>query len=218
MVGQLPSPVGVNWWAPNQWYPLFASWTVHYLPLQPTSVNHQPVKYQPQLLNANYTLNQDAGGSLAYAPTGGTGSITIDPRTADFAQQYNGSGNLTPTPAQTLADQLTSYLASHTDATLSAVLTELTGGDGFLIAPLNGLIDQLIDQQPGVQLQIQVPADSDYVQLTQLIAQIAGDAPKAGGPDFDDGLFNPLRAGYLKLELSLVDVFGQKRQVNLLPS
>jgi hypothetical protein len=215
LVGDLPSPVGVNWWAPNQWYPLFASWTVHYLPLQPTSVNHQPVTYQATVLNANYTLNQDAGGSLTYAPTGGSGSITIDPRTANFAQQYIGAGNLSPTPAQTLADQLTNYLADHTDATLTEVLDELTGNDGFLVAPLNGLIDQLLDQQYGVQLQIQVPADSDYVQLTQLIAQIAGDAPKAGGPDFTDGLFNPLRAGYLKLELTLVDVFGQKRQVTM---
>jgi hypothetical protein len=215
VVGELPSPVGVNWWEPNQWYPVFASWTVSYLPLQPTSVNHQPVTYQPPVINANYTLDQDAGGTLTYAPTGGSGSITIDPRTATFGQQYDGSGNLTPTPAQTLADQLTNYLASHTDSTLSAVLSELTGGDGFLVAPLNGLIDQLVGQQPGVQLQIQVPAGSDYVQLTQLIAQIAGDAPRAGGPDFDDGLFNPLRAGYFKLGLTLVDVFGQKRQVNL---
>ncbi|HEY5981822.1 MAG TPA: hypothetical protein VIT41_19520 [Microlunatus sp.] len=213
--GHLPSPVGVNWWQPDQWYPLFASWTVHYLPLQPTSVDQQPVGYQPTVLTANYTLDPDAGGTLTYAPTGGSGSITIDPRTAPFTQQYAGSGNLTPTPAQTLASQLTGYLATHTDATLSAVLAELTGGDGFLVAPLNGLVDQLVDQQPGVQLQIRVPTGSDYTQLTQLIAQISTDAPRSGGPSFDDGLFNPLRAGYLKLGLALVDVFGQQRSVTI---
>lgn len=215
VTGSLPSPVGVGWWQPGQFYPLFASWTVHYLPLQPTSADQQPIGYQPTILNANYTLDADAGGTLVYAPTGGSGSITIDPRTAAFTQQYAGSGNLSPTPAQTLAGQLTAYLATHTDATLSAVLAELTGGDGFLVAPLNGLVDQLVDQQPGVQLQIRVPDGSDYTQLTQLIAQIAADAPRAGGPSFDNGLFNPLRAGYLKLELALVDVFGQTRSLTI---
>jgi hypothetical protein len=46
-----------------------------------------------------------------------------------------------------------------------------------------------------VQLQVQVPSTSKYADLTKLIAPIAGDAPKAGGPDVD-GNFNPLRAGY----------------------
>ena len=215
VTGHLPSPVGVNWWQPDQWYPLFAAWTVHYLPLQPTSVDDQPAGYQPTVLNANYTLDADAGGTLTYAPTGGSGSITIDPRTATFTTRYAGSGNLTPTPAQTLASQLSAYLDTHTDPTLSAVLAELTGGDGFLVAPLNGLTAQLVDAQPGVQLQIRVPTGSDYAQLTQLVAQISGNAPKAGGPVFDNGLFNPLRAGYLKLELALVDVFGQQRALTI---
>ena len=34
--GQPPSPVGVNWWAPGQWLPIFACWSVQYLPLHPT--------------------------------------------------------------------------------------------------------------------------------------------------------------------------------------
>ncbi len=212
--GQPPSPVGVNWWAPGQWLPVFACWTVQYLPLQPARPAGAPVSYPATIINANFRLDQDAGGTLAYAPSGGPGSITIDPATAAFPQQYTGSGNLTPTPARTLTRLLQDYPDTHTDATLSAVLTELTSGNGFLVAPLNGLADALTMHQRGVQLQVQVPSTSKYADLTKLIAPIAGDAPKAGGPDVD-GNFNPLRAGYLKLALTLVDVFGQKRDVQI---
>jgi hypothetical protein len=52
--------VGVNWWAPNQWLALFASWTVAYLPLQPTAANNAPVSYGATIVNANYRLDQDA--------------------------------------------------------------------------------------------------------------------------------------------------------------
>jgi hypothetical protein len=211
LTGRPPSPVGVNWWAAGLFLPIFASWTVEYLPLQPTMADTKPVSYESSLVTANYLLDQDAGGTLAYAPSGRPGSIKIDPATAVFRQQYTGGSNLSATPAQTLARLLSGYLGTHTDPTLGRVLEELTSGDGFLVLPLNGLVEALTMRQRGVQLQIRVPDDSHYADLTEAIAGIAGDAARGGGPDFN-GYFNPLRAGYLKLALTLVDVFGQKRE------
>ena len=212
ITGAPPSPVGVNWQPPDQWLPVFAYWSADYLPLQSTQAGGTPVNYRSSIVNANFRLDQDAGGTLSYTPSGGPGSITVDPASASFPQDYTGSGNLTPTAAQTLTRALTSYLATRTDATLSAVLAELTSGAGFVAAPLNGLTDALVMRQRGVQLGVQVPAGSEYLEFTQTVAPIIGDAPKAGGPGFNS-YFNPVRAGYLKLSLTLVDVFGQKRAV-----
>ena len=173
-----------------------------------------PVSYPATIINANFRLDPGAGATLTYAPTGGPGSITTDPATAVFPQQYTGSGNLTPTPAQTLTQQLQHYPGTPADATLSAVLTELTSGDGFLVAPLNGLTDALTMHQRGVQLPVQVPGTSKYADLTKLMAPIAGNAGQAGGPA-STGTSARCGPGYLKLALTLVDVFGQKRDVQI---
>jgi hypothetical protein len=216
LTGQPPSPVGVNWWEPDQWLPIFASWTVEYLPLQPTESGGKPASYGATIINANFRLDQDTGGTLTYAPSGGGGSIKIDPATAAFDQQYIGAGHLTPTAAQTLTNLLLEYPDIKKDPALSAVLAELTSGAGFLVAPLNGFSDALTMKQQGLQLEVKVPAGSEYEDLTALIAPIVGDANREGGPDFS-GYFNPLRAGYLKLSLTLVDAFGQKRDVHFDP-
>ena len=214
LAGQPPSPAGVNWWAPDEWRPLFASWTVRYLPLQATKSGDQPVSYTPAVVTANFLLDADAGGTLSYVPSGKPGSIYIDPATADFTEQYDGGSNLTPTPARTLAEQLDDYLETHTDHTLSEVLRELTSGPSLLVLPLNGLVDALTMRNRDVQLPIRVPDNSVYRSLTRAIATVAGDAPQGVGPEFN-GDFNPLRAGYLKLQLTLVDVFGLKREVRI---
>ncbi|WP_141585207.1 hypothetical protein [Actinomadura sp. WMMA1423] len=211
--GTPPSPVGVAWQPADQWLPVYAHWEIGYLPLAPTERGGEPVDYDSRVVNANYRLDQDAGGTFDYAPDGGKGSITIDPARSGFPQSYTGTGNLTPTPAATLARSLNGYLASHADRTLSDILAELTGGAGFVVAPLNGLSDALLQRFPGIQLGVRVPAGSEYEELTRAMAPIIGAAPQAGGPDFN-APFNPLRAGYLTLKLTLVDVFGQKRTVD----
>jgi hypothetical protein len=214
LTGQPPSPVGVNWWTADQWLPLFASWTVEYLPLQPTASGQKPVSYGATIVNANFKLDQDAGGTLTYAPSGGSGSIDVDPATAAFTQQYIGAGHLTPSAAQTLTNLLEAYPDVDKDTALSAVLAELTSGAGFLVAPLNGFHEALTMRQQGVQLEVKVPSGNEYEDLTDLIRPVVGRANSEGGPDFD-GDFNPLRAGWLKLSLTLVDAFGQKRDVQL---
>jgi hypothetical protein len=212
MAGQPPSAAGVTWWAPGQWLPLFASWQVRYLPLQPTREDGRPRGYQPPVVTANFQLDADA--AVRYVPSGKPGTITIDPAVNAFRELYQGSGTLTPTPARNLAAMLGEYLDAHEDATLRAVLDELTEGPELLVVPLDGLADALTMRARGVQLRIRVPGDSPYLDLTEAIADVAPDAPRGGGPDFG-GHFNPLRAGYLKLDLTLVDVFGLPREVQI---
>jgi hypothetical protein len=214
LAGAPPSPVEVSWWEAGRFMPVFATWTVQYLPLQPTRSGQTSLRYEPPVVTANFTIDVSAGGAMRYTPSGRPGTIRINPASGSFPQAYTGDANLSPTPAQALATALEEYLADHPDATLRAVLEELTSGAGFLTLPLNGLAEALRMQQFGVQLQVKVPTTSPFGDLTTEIAPIIGDAPMAGGPDFN-GYFNPLRAGYLRLGLTLVDVFGQKREVTI---
>jgi hypothetical protein len=208
--GEPPSPVGMNWWTPDQWLPVFASWSVDYLPLLAVDRKTGSDTYPTRFINANYQVDQDAGGVLAYAPDGGPGSIEIDPATAQFTQSYGGSGHLTPSPAQTLGSLLKGYLSSHTDASLQTVLGQLDAA-GFLVAPLAGLSELMGMRRQGIQLDVKVPEDSDYADFTDAVRPVVG-AMNRVGPEFN-GSYNPIRAGYLKLTLELVDVFGQKRAV-----
>jgi hypothetical protein len=209
--GEAPSPVAVNWWALDQWLPVYASWCVDYQPLLAVDRKSGHDTYPSRFVNANYRLDQDAGGALAYAPDGKSGSIEIDPATAAFAQTYSGSGHLTPTPPQTLASLLKGYLDSHEDPSLKAIECQL-GAAGFLVAPLAGLSELMTMRRLGIQLEVKVPEDSDYAELTDAVRPIIGSANRVG-PDLN-GSFNPIRAGYLKLSLELVDVYGQKRQAH----
>ena len=205
-----PSPVGVNWWTPDQWLPVFASWTVQYLPLLTVDRKTGTDEYPPRFINANYRLDQNAGGSLTYAPDGGQGSIKIDPAMAPFTQSYAGSGHLTPTPPHTLASLVRGYLERYPDPTLQTILDQLNSA-GFLVAPLAGLSDLMTMRRQGIQLEVKVPDGSDYAEFTDAVQPVIGGQNRVG-PEFN-GSYNPIRAGYLKLGLELVDVFGQKRAV-----
>ncbi|MDF2627836.1 MAG: hypothetical protein K0R39_1667 [Symbiobacteriaceae bacterium] len=209
--GTAPSPVGVAWWgSANPWLPIFVEWTVDYLPLQSTVQNGQLAEYTPEFFTANYQVDPDAGGFVSYTPGSGTGAIVVDPATATFTQRYQGGAILSPSAAQGFADQLTTYLETNSDSTLQTILDQLQASS-MQLHPLSGLNSSLIMRQQTLQLNVAVPNGSQYAELTEAIAPVVGDKNEVG-PQFN-GYFNPIRAGYLKLSLQAIDVFGQKRDV-----
>ena len=208
--GLPPSPVAVNWWEPDVWLPLFMAWRVEYLPLQPTVKKGKPLRYDPQFFEANYKLDQNAGGAISYQPDGSSHSIKVNPKTEPFPQEYEGEANLTPSAADTLASMLAGYLEKHADPTLLAIEKRLEGSD-FVTAPLSGLTDLMLMQSHEIQLQVRANPKSEYAEFTEEVRPVIGNANRVG-PDFN-GFFNPIRAGYLKVSLELVDTFGQKRKV-----
>lgn len=207
--GTPPSPIEVDWFAIGVWLPLFASWRAQWLPLHPTGVHGEPADYAPGFFAGNFTVDQDAGGAISYAPHGRDG-IDVDPATAPFPQSYRADAPLSPTAPETLARLLAAYLETHTDPTLAAILRALSAAE-FVTAPLSGFTNLLTMRRQSLQLDVAVPAGSDYEDFTAEVNPVIGRA-NAIGPDFN-GSYNPLRAGWLKLSLELVDAYGQKRAV-----
>lgn len=208
--GAPPSPIEVNWFEPGVWLPLFASWRAEWLPLHPTDVRGRAVDYPPTFFADNFTLDQDAGGAISYAP--GRSGVHVDPATARFPQTYRADATLSPTAPETLARLLKAYLDTHTDPTLSTVLRQLRDAE-FVTAPLSGFTNLLTMRRQSLQLDVAVPAGSTYEDFTSEVNPIVARANTVG-PDFN-GDFNPLRAGWLKLSLELVDAYGQKRAVEI---
>lgn len=207
--GRPPSRVGVKWWAPNLWLPLFASWSVDYLPLLDVDRHGDEATYPTNFLNARYRLDQDGGGSFVYEPDRTIARLEVDPSVGTFPKSYEGAGHLSATQALTLGDLLRDYLAGDSDDSLSTVANQLQS-TGFLIAPLDGLIDLMTMRRHGIQLGMNVSSDSAYAEFTDALRSVVGTAPGTG-PALNAS-YNPIRAGYMKLQLELVDAFGLKRK------
>jgi len=205
--GIVPSGIEVTWWHANPWFPVFTEWTVKYYPLEPTEVNGQLLDYKPGLFHDNYHIDQNNGGSVVY-----TG--TLDPSTIDFtkAQQYRSSAVLSNSAAQTFRTQLEDYLIVYPNETLQIIADELAVGV-FASAPLSGLNSLLAMQQQSMQLNIAVTQKNPYYSITQLVAQVSAKANKVS--PVPNGHFNPIRAGFLEFNVSVVDSYGQKRIVDI---
>ncbi|AMR33477.1 hypothetical protein A0256_19650 [Mucilaginibacter sp. PAMC 26640] len=205
--GVVPSAIEVSWWHSNPWYPVFTEWIVKYYPLEATEANGQLLNYNPDLFYNNYAIDQSNGGSVVY-----TG--TLDPSTIDFskAQQYKSSAVLSNSAAKTFRTQLEDYLNVYPNETLQFIADELAVGL-FASAPLSGMNSLLAMQQQSMQLNIAVTPQNPYYSITQLVAQVSAGANKVS--PVPNGYFNPIRAGFLEFSISVVDVYGQKRTVNI---
>jgi hypothetical protein len=205
--GKLPSDHSVEWWSGDAWHPILMHWEMDYAPLQPTESASQLLNYSPEFFTNNYSIDQDAGGELHYVGS-------ADPKTilAQQKQEYSGTAVLSPSAADSLLVQLNDYLNSHTDATLEQIRETLHNGK-FLSAALNGFSSELLMQRQNLQLTVKVGPLHDQQLLTKAIAQVVGQQNTVSPQPH--GHFNPLRAGYMQPRLMIVDVYGQKRDVNI---
>lgn len=205
--GHLPAKHAVDWWEKDQWHPILMHWEMDYAPLQPTKNATQLLEYAPDFFSNNYSINQNAGGELKY--TGAT-----DPKTilSSQKQEYTGMAVVSPSAADSLLVQINNYLNSHTDTTLEQIRNALRNGK-FLSAALNGFSSELLMQRQNLQLSVKVGPGHKYEKLTQLAAQAIG-LENTLSPQ-PNGYFNPIRAGYMQPRLMMVDVYGQKRTVNI---
>ena len=224
--GDVPSIVGMNWWQGNPWLPIFLHWKANIIPLLPTSQNNRLVNYAAEFFTDNFDIDQDAGGAIAYMPGDGPHSIVIDPETAKSDMHYDGETLLLPSSAENFKDQLNKYLHpeselnpqsdldSQSDPTLQAILDHLNSSN-ILVQPLSGFNNALLMRSQSLQLNISVPSGSIPLKnLTRDIRSAVGDLNSTSPQN--DSYFNPIRAGYLKnLELKVVDVFGQRRDIQL---
>ena len=204
LAGTPPSPVAVSWLDSEEWLPLFLGWSASWLPFHDTGAG----AYPQSTIAGGFVLDPSGGGALTPLAGG------PDPAQSSFPQHEGlaGVGHLSPRSAETFAARLKEHLAGHPDTTLQAVLDELERSE-VVTASLAGLTELMLMRRHGLQLPVRVPGSAPQAlqQLTQLLAPIVGNANSIG-PALRMS-FNPLRAGYLRVSLKLVDAYGRKREV-----
>jgi hypothetical protein len=207
LAGTPPSPVAVSWFDRDEWLPLLLGWSASWLPFHDTGAGAYPAS----TITGGFVLDPNGGGTLTPIAGG------PDPAQPIFPQQegLTGVGHLTPRSAEMFAAQLKEYLAGHPDTAetaLKAILDELERSE-VVTASLAGLTQLMVMRRHGLQLPVRVPDGPPQAiqQLTQLVAATVGDANSIG-PALRMA-FNPLRAGYLRVSLKLVDAYGRKRDV-----
>jgi len=224
--GNLPSPVASHWMSDgNPWFPMFLLWDIYYYPLSATvSPTGVLGTYSPKLFTANYSVDPNQVGFIAYTPGNGEGAINIDPKTINFnpiqnsaIQVMSGSSILSSAASDSLKNLLTTYLATHTDSTLQTILDQLNSTN-MLMQSLSGFNARLLMQHQNLQMGMNVASNAPLPirnltkQVQSIITDITAIAPEV--PDFN-GYFNPFRAGYAQFGLQMIDAFGQRRPLNV---
>lgn len=214
--GKAPSPVGVNTWSANPWLPIFLTWEAGYAPVGATGGGMAP--YPTDFFTANFSIDPAAGSFVSY--TAGQGGI--DPAKADYSGSYGGYTILSRQAATNFAKQITDFLKTSTDPTLSKILP-LLEASAFMVQPLGGFTDRLLNREALMQVAVVAPPDAKpyATQITTAAAAFldTGKRPITYHvtPDFDSG-YNSIRAGFFNLSASTfrlfaVDAFGQKRPI-----
>lgn len=205
--GMLPAAKAVHWWNGNPWNPIMVIWEADFSPLQPTQKGDALQQYSNNFFFNNYDVDQNAGGFITYkGPADPTQII------AHNKEGYSGSAILTLSAADSFAKQLAEYLEDHTDNTLQTILDDLGTGQ-YVSFSINGFGNSLLMQDQDLQLNIKVPDNNPYSPLTESVNDIVGDSYSVS-PE-PNGFFNPIRAGYLNTRLTAVDVYGNKREIQI---
>lgn len=205
--GTLPAPLTVTWWDGNSWSSIFLQWGASFYPLQATEKNGELQDYPESFFTDNYTIGTSEGGRVTYK-----GSLNPATINFSFAPVYAGGSVMTTSAAQSFSNQLDEYLSDHTDPDLEKIRQDLNE-NLFFAQSLNGFNSLLSMQEQQMQLNIKVSSQNPYLYLTASVAEIAGQAGKVS--PVPNGNYNPIRAGFLQLELHAIDVYGQKRKIDI---
>jgi hypothetical protein len=205
--GSLPELLAVEWWSENPWSGMFMEWTLRFVPIHNTEVSEILKPYSNTFFNNNYSVDQNSGGAISYK-----GSEDLSNLDFNSAQKYTGTAILSDSAAKGFENQLSEYLNSHTDATLQSILDDLDSGN-YLSQSVSGFNDGLLMKNQSLQLNVDVSASSPLYPLTNALKTIIGSQNNFA--PIPAGTFNPVRAGYMKLSVNLIDRFGQKRDVTI---
>ncbi|MCR9072745.1 MAG: hypothetical protein NXI18_13585 [Alphaproteobacteria bacterium] len=202
LTGTAPTVGSVTEFAEQPWIPLLAYWEVTFAPTFATTDRHQTqlLDYSDDFFTGGFTIDPDTGGSIVPSST--------DVPTADaFWQSFAGETILSNSAIAGFAKQL----ATSQDPTLKASLAALQAHP-MAVQALSGLTASFLMQQLTLQLNVAVPnTNNEYGPITTAVAQVVQGAANVA-PNFN-GYYNPIRSGCMKLDLTLVDIFGQKRKV-----
>ncbi len=201
VTGTAPALLAVTGWQGNPWVPMFAYWNVKFAPIFNTTdgTGTQIYNYAPDFFTGQFTVEQNNGAAIGYKPK-------TDPADGPFSQSYEAASILSISAIEGFVKQL----SQSTEPVLQDCLKAIKGHN-MVTQSLSGLTAANVMQELALQLNIAVPDDSKYYPFTQAIADALGGHANIG-PNFNS-FYNPVRAGFLKVDLTLIDVFGQKMTV-----
>ncbi len=201
VTGSAPSLISLSKWDNNPWVPLFAYWQVEFQPIFSTTDDTKTLlfNYSTDFFTNQFTIEQNNGGAIDYTPT-------TNPSDGPFKQTYEGVSILSTSAINGFVKQL----QESSDPVLQKCLQAIEQ-QNMVMQSLSGLNAAFLMQNQDLQLNIKVPADSEYAILTEDIALALG-GYASSAPNFNS-FYNPVRAGFLKLNLTLIDIYGQKKIV-----
>jgi hypothetical protein len=205
----LPQPAiaGCSWLLP--WQPIALSWRCTWRPILP--INSVNSNYAKDVIETNFAF--DPAVSLNLFPN-------QDP-SYTWSRQFSGATLLSGGASVMLQQQIKAYLAQHPeDKELEEILKAL-GDKPALSQALSGFNAGLVGQLQSFQLPISDPAAQTRVQQTftnVTVHNAVGErnriAPDFTSTNFDDPVYNALRAGLFKLDkLAFIDRFGRARDI-----
>lgn len=205
-----PSAVGVQRWDGNPWHPMLLQWEVDFQPVHETMPQDESlVPYDDTFIDEKYTIN--------YSPTGTSEmsyQLKSTPTNPTFSDIYQGSSLLSLSASTLLAEWIQDHhpRGSH----ITQIQHQLQQAP-FFAQPLSGLNARTLMQNPSTQIVLPDfskspyggPRDKLFSLVKKLVAGATSVAPQFGLP------YNPIRAGFAKLKLSMIGVFGEKRHINM---
>jgi hypothetical protein len=202
LTGTAPALLGVSAWQGNPWVPLFGYWKVEFMPNFDTTdgTRTQIYDYATDFFTSQFSIEQNNGAAIGFVPA-------TNPADGPFSQSYEGVSIL----STSAIDGFVKQLSQNDDPVLQQCLRAIEG-QNMVTQSLSGLNAAFIMQDLSLQLNIAVPGGSEYAPLTQAIAAVLGGHANVA-PNMNS-FYNPVRAGFLKVDLTLVDIFGQKMTVN----
>lgn len=204
-----PSPIALTpWEGQNPWHPLFLFWEVSMSPYFLTLKDGKFQNYEKNFFENNFPLNIKNEGFIDL------NSIQLDllGRVENFIADYKGRSILSPRPKEALENGLSTYLENNCDDEELKDLKKKLEDLEILVQPLSGFNDALLMRHQSMQIKPSAMRFShENKELIEEIIENIGEMTGLGVSY--ESLFNPMRAGAIKLDFVLVDIFGQKRKI-----
>ena len=198
LIGTPPAAPGLTAWQGNPWLPLFLKWQVEYH--SAVAPNGDGADFAPDTVVAQYALDADRIDLVH------RGAAPVR------AQLIEGVSLLAQNAFLKLGQALGDLAQGAPDAALTATV-EALANTPMLSQVLSGFNEALLTKRQALQLDVVDPFDRRSRLPGSVRAAVAGNTETGPLPL---EAFHPIRAGFLKLNaLSLVDVFGQIRPIDL---
>ncbi len=205
----------------NRWIPVFAVWNINFSPIFATTEDDTTnsdkkhiSNYDGDFFNKKFTLKPyDRLAKIQY----------LKDLEENIKQSYAGIAFLEQNPIQDFIDKLQAIVDENASGNinentnqkdldiLKKCLGYLNENKYFSLHAFDGFTDNCMMRRPEIVLKI-----DPTQQKIKIVGKIASEVQKdAMSTPVMDSFYNPVRTGFFRLSITLVDLFGQKKQASI---